>query len=57
MDYSQYSDISWSAVERKHPGTEIETADGRGWAWYELDAVAGGHFARPGHHHREGQNV
>jgi hypothetical protein len=39
VDYSQYRDISWAAVERKHPGTEIETADGRGWGWYELDAV------------------
>ena len=34
VDYGQYSDISWAAVERKHPGTEIETEDGRGWAWY-----------------------
>ena len=39
VDYGQYSDIAWAAVERKHPGTEIETEDGRGWAWYELDRL------------------
>jgi hypothetical protein len=39
VDYAQYSDIAWAAVERKHPGVEIETADRRGWAWYELDTV------------------
>jgi hypothetical protein len=39
VDYSEYSDLSWAAVERKHPGTEIQTTEGRGWAWYELDAI------------------
>jgi hypothetical protein len=41
IDYNRYTDIAWAAVEHKHPGTEIETADGRGWAWYELDGVDG----------------
>jgi hypothetical protein len=41
IDYNRYTDIAWAAVEHKHPGTEIETADGRGWAWYELDEVDG----------------
>jgi hypothetical protein len=36
VDYSEYRDLSWAAVERKHPGREIETAEGRGWAWFEL---------------------
>jgi hypothetical protein len=36
VDYTDYSDIEWPAVERKYPGTAIETLDRRGWAWYEL---------------------
>jgi hypothetical protein len=39
VDYAEYRDIAWAAVERKHPGIEIETADGRGWAWFELDRL------------------
>ena len=39
VDYAEYRDIAWAAVERRHPGIEIETADGRGWAWFELDRL------------------
>ena len=27
------------AIERRLPGRRIETFDGQGWAWYELDAI------------------
>ena len=40
VDYDEYSDLSWPGVERKHPGVAIETDDGRGWAWFELDDVS-----------------
>jgi hypothetical protein len=36
VDYREYRDIEWAAIERKHPGIEIETGNGRGWAWFEL---------------------
>jgi hypothetical protein len=39
VDYGQYRDISWAAVERRHPGTEIESPEGRGWAWFELKGL------------------
>ena len=39
VDYSKYREFEWPAVERKHPGTAIETRERRGWAWYELDTL------------------
>jgi hypothetical protein len=34
-----YTDFEWAAVERPFPGVEVETEDGSGWAWYELDTI------------------
>src|SRR4051812_8133551 len=34
-----YSDFEWASVERRFGGLTIETAQRRGWAWYELDAI------------------
>ena len=39
LDYDVAVDFEWVAVERKHPGTPIETADGKGWAFHELVKV------------------
>jgi hypothetical protein len=36
VDYHEYRDIDWAAIEHRHPGIEIETGEGRGWAWFEL---------------------
>jgi hypothetical protein len=36
VDYTEYTDLSWTAVERKHAGVEIETKTRRGWSWFEL---------------------
>jgi hypothetical protein len=32
-----YTDFEWVAVERKFDAPAIETADTKGWRWYELD--------------------
>jgi hypothetical protein len=34
-----YSDFEWVAIERKFRGAAIETADTKGWAWWELKYV------------------
>jgi hypothetical protein len=39
VDYTEYTDVSWPAIERKHAGVAIETKDRRGWTWSELDIV------------------
>jgi hypothetical protein len=39
VDYTEHSDLSWPAVERKHSGVAIETKQKRGWAWFELGVV------------------
>ena len=39
LDYDMAVDFEWVAVERRHPGTPIETADGKGWAFHELAKV------------------
>jgi hypothetical protein len=39
VDFTEYADVMWPAVERKHPGVAIETKDRRGWTWFELDIV------------------
>jgi hypothetical protein len=41
VDYTEYADLSWPAVERKHAGLAIETTTRRGWSWFELsDSMA-----------------
>ena len=35
-----YTDFEWVAVERKLPAPAIETADEKGWAWWELKNTA-----------------
>jgi hypothetical protein len=39
MDPDSYKDFQWSAVERKHPGSSIETEDLEGWSFFELDLI------------------
>ena len=35
----RYTDFEWAAVERHFDGATIETAQSRGWAWYELEQI------------------
>jgi hypothetical protein len=39
-DDAGYTDFEWVAVERKLPAAAIETADAKGWAWWELKGSA-----------------
>jgi hypothetical protein len=39
IDYSEYEEFEWVALERKYPGRPIETDAGEGWALFELDGV------------------
>jgi hypothetical protein len=39
MDPKSYKDFEWAAVERKHPGSSIETEELEGWAFFELDLI------------------
>ena len=39
MDPGSYKDFEWAAVEKKHPGRPIETAEIEGWAFFELDLI------------------
>jgi hypothetical protein len=39
MDPKEPRDFEWAAVERKHYGRAIETADLEGWAFFELDLI------------------
>jgi hypothetical protein len=39
LDYDEYRDFDWVAVERKFDGRPIETATVQGWAFHELDLV------------------
>jgi len=39
VNYDHYQDFEWVAVEQKHKGRAIGTADVKGWAFFELDAV------------------
>jgi hypothetical protein len=39
MNKDSYQDFEWVAVERKHWGRPIETADIEGWAFFELDLI------------------
>lgn len=39
MNPASYKDFEWAAVEKKHPGTAIETEDIEGWAFFELDLI------------------
>ncbi len=39
VDYDQYRDFDWVAIERKYGGQPIETASRSGWSFQELDEV------------------
>ncbi len=39
VDYDSAVDFDWVSVERKFSGEQIETPDGRGWAFHELAKV------------------
>ena len=39
VNYDQFKDFEWAAVERKHQGRAIGTDQLKGWAFFELDAV------------------
>jgi hypothetical protein len=35
----RYSDFEWASVERHFGGVPIETAQHRGWVWFELEPI------------------
>ena len=39
IDYSDFEEFDWVALERKFPARPIETAKVEGWAFFELDFV------------------
>jgi hypothetical protein len=39
------ADFEWAAVERKHEGETIKSADQKGWGWFELDQINPGRGA------------
>ena len=39
LDYDHYVDFRWVSVERRFPGSSIDTPDTKGWAFFELDKV------------------
>ena len=39
VDYGEYRDFDWVAIERKYDGRPIETATQQGWDFHELDQV------------------
>ncbi len=39
VNYDDYKDFEWVAVERKHKGRAIGTDQVKGWAFFELEAV------------------
>jgi hypothetical protein len=39
VDYTEFTELGGVSVERKRRGIAIETADGRGWAWFELETL------------------
>lgn len=39
MNPTSYKDFEWAAVEKKFPGTAIETEEIEGWAFFELDLI------------------
>jgi hypothetical protein len=39
LDYDSAVDFEWVSIERKFSGVQIETPDGRGWAFHELAKV------------------
>jgi hypothetical protein len=40
LDYEQFRDYEWVAMERKFDGKPIESAMQQGWAFFELDRLA-----------------
>jgi hypothetical protein len=50
LDYDDYRDFDWVAVERKYDGWPIETATLQGWAFHELDLVEGSKGGAPRAH-------
>ena len=39
ISYARVIDFDWAVLERKLPGTVIESFDGQGWAWFELESI------------------
>ena len=39
IDYDHYADFAWVSVERRLPGSSIDTPDTKGWAFFELDRI------------------
>jgi hypothetical protein len=39
VDYGEYRDFDWVAIERKYDGQPIETTTQQGWEFHELDQV------------------
>ena len=39
INYDQYRDFEWTAVERRFKASSIEAGDVEGWAFYELDKI------------------
>ena len=39
IDYTVYRDFQWAAVERRFQAASIDTADVKGWSFYELDRI------------------
>jgi hypothetical protein len=39
IDYDRHVDFSWVSVERRFPGSSIDTPDTKGWAFFELEKI------------------
>ena len=39
LDYGEYADFAYAAVERKYDARAVEVGEHQGWAFHELDAV------------------
>lgn len=46
IDYGEYSDFTWVAVERRFDAPELKVEDQRGWHWHELKTPESGGAAR-----------
>jgi hypothetical protein len=49
IDYRRHTDFEPAVVERRLEGDTIESADGQGWAWYELDLIDPAQGGSPRH--------
>jgi hypothetical protein len=50
IDYDQYRDFKWVAVERRFKAASIDTPEGRGWGFFELARVDPGRGGAPRRH-------